>query len=137
MNYNDEEEKFTLSVNGVEFLMMPYQSSYTVQGLQAITSGEIKLNGKTLNYDADETKFRNDTENWLEYDATTFHSLILEKVNLPITKVEFCERFRTSSGQTISSIIDLLSNTLQEDTFTHLSFNDICEGFYIEPWALS
>ena len=72
----------------------------------------------------------------MEFDAPEFTDLIKKLVDQPITKVEFCE-FMTSSSQTVSSIFDLIGNTLDEETFTHLLFDMFVEFHSVETWTLS
>ena len=46
--YDQEKAMFTLAINGVPFLLLPYQATTEPQGPQNIESGQITLNGTEI-----------------------------------------------------------------------------------------
>ena len=91
-----------LSINGIDFLSMPYTAEIEPTGPQNIECGEIKLNDEVVH------------SQFLQYTANAFNDLIDEKELQPTTDM-FIGYLSCSSAEVVNSVIDCLGRSIDEE----------------------
>ena len=128
LNLDDDSALFTLSVNGQDSRLFPYQASGQPEGPTTIhEEAVVKLNEKMMDLDLV----------WTPKDFVYTYWLTHKKAKT--TKVELSGIFHVSSGEVFNGIVNEISENIGEDGLTEIRLRGIIGlgGDKIESWPLS